>query len=103
MPTLPYELTLLLSSLDDGTTLGEALFFEESSALAGTRASAREDLLRAARRLIEVLPLAELARRSRPGTPRIAGLALAVEPPPRSTAWLSAVTIELPYAHWKHP
>ena len=103
MPTIDYELTLLLQSLDDGSTLGEALYFPETSALAGRRGAAREELLRVARRELEELPLAELARRSRPGVPELAQLDLTLDPPARSAEWLTPVRLALPYARWVRP
>jgi len=99
-----YELSLLvcLWRLENGTVMAESSSIPELSCAGNSPRDALARLKRGATKLAQRLPRLELARRDAVADAVLEYLPLTLEPPVRSPAWESAITIKFAIAVWPH-
>ena len=102
MPEYELDLHLLLSELDSGDTLGEALFFPEVSRLSDRPSTAEDGLVASARDILEHSPASEMFRRHPAGKPELGEVRVEIEAPSGPVVWTEALCMRFDVLHWQH-
>src|SRR5436190_4800231 len=102
MPEHNFHLSAVLQVLENGTYLGEALYYPEASCVDDNPAALVRALGENARQLLRKVPQAELFRRRGPRDVRAEPVTVELPPPRHSPAWRDPVRLTLPTVRWRH-
>jgi ATP-dependent Clp protease ATP-binding subunit ClpA len=102
MPKFDFLLTAIISALENETYTAEALLFPEVLRFGDNPRRPRESLTANVTRIVEALPPLEQHRRRAAGKPEVREVELLAEPPARSAAWRSPITLKFPAVCWRH-
>lgn len=102
MPDFELELSLVVQIFENRTFLGEALFFPEFSCFRDAGKRLMSDARRLAARVAKDLPAAEWHARHLPEQPAVAEIEITLEPPRRTKAWSSPLTLKFGSVTWAH-
>ena len=103
MPTIEFQLTALVQSLEEDAYLEEILLFPEFRCLGDDPARLHRVLKNLVTRLVLDIPPMELSRRRLPAGAEAGHVEVDLKPAVRSTAWEEPVTLRLPVVRWTHP
>lgn len=106
MPTHQFPIIILVSTLENGTFIAEALFFPEIVRFSDRESKAIEAVQANVKRLAEETPLLELQRRRPAGAPELGAIAVTlatVEQRSKEKKTRSnSIELNFPYAGWLH-
>lgn len=103
MPTIKFDLALVLQPLGDGTFLDEALLFPEICSFGNDPARLHRAVKNLLTRTLLDIPAVELHRRRLPGTAEAGVVDVTLDPPKHAAVWQQPVLLRLPVVRWSHP
>ena len=102
MPVHPFDLAILIRSLDDDAFLAEALLFPEVSRFGDDPERLQRAVIRNAVRIIEAEALPRVWTRLKPASPESFELNVTLDPPAKRLSWREAIELRLDVIRWTH-
>lgn len=101
MPSYPFEIVAMLSELENGTFLAEALFFPELCRFEATAGKALDNLRNSLTDLLDTLPTVALHRLRAPSEVEVRDVSVVIPPPRRDPCWSEPVTLTFFAVAWQ--